>query len=50
MQTKGSLMLDEAKKVRGYFRRPEPASNEQQAEREARIKVLMQSAPCLGCG
>ena len=49
MHTKGRQMLNEARKVRGYFKRSEPLTNEQKAEREARLGVLMKNAPCRGC-
>ena len=37
LQTKGSKMLNDAKKARGYVTRPESPTNEQKAERDARI-------------
>lgn len=43
-------MMNDAKKARGYFTKSEPFTNEQKAEREARLKVLTKSAPCRGCG
>ena len=42
--------MNDAKKARGYFQKSEPLTNDQKIEREARLKKMMATAPCRGCG
>ena len=50
VQTRGRKLMNDVKKARGYFQRSEPLTNDQKIEREARLKKMMATAPCRGCG